>query len=91
MNFCRLKIIKCEPHNDYKLWLLFDDGVSGEVNLKELVGKGVFSAWKSVEFFNSVHIDKKTDTVAWGEDLDLDPYVLHEQILFGNSHSHPQN
>jgi hypothetical protein len=80
MGFHRLKIIKCKPIDDYKLWLLFDDGTAGEVDLKNLVGKGVFSAWNSIEFFNSVHIDKKSDTVTWGEDLDLDPYVLYKQI-----------
>lgn len=84
MNFRRLKIVKCKPQDDYKLWLLFDDGVSGEVDLKKLVGKGVFSAWKSLEFFKSVRIDKRSDTVAWGEDLDLDPYVLHNQIISNN-------
>lgn len=81
MNFRRLKIIKCEPHDDYKLWLLFDDGISGEVDLKKFVGKGVFSAWNSLEFFKSVRIDKKSDTVAWGDDLDLDLYSLHDQIV----------
>ena len=37
-----MKIIKCEPHDDYKLWVLFDDGVSGEVDIKKLVGKAFF-------------------------------------------------
>lgn len=81
MEFRRAKIIKCEPHDDYKLWLLFDDGVCGEVDLKKLVGKGVFSAWKSEDFFKSAYVDKKTDTVAWGDDLDLDPYVLRDQLM----------
>lgn len=80
MKFHRAKIINCLPHDNYKLWLLFDDGTSGEVDLGNLVGKGVFSAWQSLDFFKSVYIDKKTDTVAWGEDLDLDPYVLYNQI-----------
>ncbi|MBA3816627.1 MAG: DUF2442 domain-containing protein [Parachlamydiaceae bacterium] len=79
--FYRAKIVKCEPHDDYKLWIQFDDGLAGEVDLKKLAGKGVFSAWNSIEFFKSVHIDKKTQTVAWGEDLDLDPYVLRNQVL----------
>lgn len=81
MEFRRVKIIKCKPHDNFKLWILFDDGVEGEVDLKSLVGKGVFSAWNSIDFFKSVYIDKKTDTVAWGEDLDLDPYVLHDRII----------
>lgn len=38
MEFHRAKIIKCQPHDNYKLWLLFDDGVCGEVDLKKLVG-----------------------------------------------------
>lgn len=75
-----MKIIDCEPHENYKLWIQFDDGIEGEVDLKNLVGKGVFSAWDSIEFFRSVYIDKRTDTVAWGKDIDLDPYVLHDQI-----------
>jgi hypothetical protein len=59
MEFQRAKIVKCQPHENYNLWIQFDDGVSGEVNLKNLVGKGIFSAWNSVEFFKSVYIDKK--------------------------------
>jgi hypothetical protein len=90
MSFRRLKIIQCQPNDDYRLWLLFDDGVAGEVDLKKLVGKGVFSAWNSIEFFKSVRIDKKTDTVAWGKDLDLDPYVLHDEILLNQSGSNPE-
>lgn len=80
MEFHRAKIIKCEPHDNYKLWIQFDDGVEGEVDLKNLAGKGVFSAWNSISFFNSVYVDKRTDTVAWGEDIDLDPYVLRSLI-----------
>ena len=80
MSFQRAKIISCEPHENYKVWIKFDDGLSGEVDLSDLVGKGVFHAWKSKEFFRSVHVDKKTDTIAWGDEIDLDPYVLREKI-----------
>lgn len=80
MEFHRAKIVKCKPHSDYKLWIQFDDNLNGEVDLKHLAGKGVFSAWNSIEFFNSVYVDKKTQTVAWGDDIDLDPYVLRDQV-----------
>ncbi len=81
MEFHRAKIVKCEPYDNYKLWIQFDDGLAGEVDLNNLAGIGVFSAWNSVDFFNSVYVDKKTDTVAWGEDIDLDPYVLRDQVI----------
>lgn len=28
MEFHRAKIIKCEPHDNYKLWIQFDDGLA---------------------------------------------------------------
>lgn len=80
MEFKRAKIVACKPRLNYRVWLCFDDGLEGEVDLSYLVGKGVFEAWKSIDFFNQVHIDPKTDTLAWGEDIDLDPYVLREKI-----------
>jgi hypothetical protein len=81
MKFNRSKIVACEPRPNYHVWICFDDGLEGEVDLNHLVGKGVFKAWKSVEFFNQVHVDPKTDTLTWGNDLDLDPYVLREKLV----------
>lgn len=81
MKFQRAKVVACAPHEGYKIWICFDDGLSGEVDLSHLVGKGVFEAWKSRDFFNSVHIDGKTETVTWGDEIDLDPYVLREKVV----------
>lgn len=80
MEFKRAKIVACKPLPHYRVWIRFDDGLEGEVDLNDLVGKGVFKAWESVEFFNQVCVDPQTDTLKWGEDIDLDPYVLREKI-----------
>ena len=80
MDFKRAKIVDCMPRPHYRVWIRFDDGLEGEVDLSDLVGQGVFEAWKSVDFFNKVRIDPKSDTLAWGDDIDLDPYVLREKI-----------
>lgn len=81
MDFKRAKIIACKPHANYRIWIKFDDGLEGVVDLSDLVGKGVFEAWKSVDFFNQVKVDKRSDTLIWGDDIDLDPYVLREKII----------
>lgn len=81
MEFKRVKIVACKPRPNYCVWIRFDDGLEGEVDLSDLVGKGVFTVWESVDFFNHVRVDDKTDTLTWGDDIDLDPYVLREQIL----------
>ena len=82
----RVKIVECKPLENYHIWIRFDDGLEGNVDLNHLLGKGVFEAWNSVDFFNQVHIDPRSNTVCWGEDIDLDPYVLREKVL-----SHKQN
>ena len=71
--------MSCKPLPNYHIWVRFDDGLEGVVDLNHLVGKGVFEAWNSVEFFNQVGINCKSNTVAWGENIDLDPYVLREK------------
>ena len=80
MEFKRAKIVAVKPRPNYHVWIRFDDGLEGEVDLNHLVGKGVFEAWKSVEFFNHVRVDPKSDTLTWGEDIDLDAYVLREKV-----------
>ena len=80
MEFKRAKIVACKALPSYRVWIRFDDGLEGIVDLNDLVGKGIFKAWESTEFFNQVRVNTKTDTLAWGEDIDLDSYVLRDKI-----------
>ena len=80
MEFKKVKIVACKATPNFHVWICFDDGLEGEVDLNHLVGKGVFTTWESVDFFNQVHIDPKSDTLTWGNEIDLDPYVLREKI-----------
>ena len=80
MDFKRTKIVACIAKPKYRVWIEFDDGLKGEVDLSALVGKGVFEAWKDINFFNKVRVDPNSNTLLWGEDIDLDPYVLRENI-----------
>jgi hypothetical protein len=81
MDFKRAKIVACEPRPNYRVWIRFDDGLEGEVDLSDLVGQGIFSAWESIKYFNEVRVDARTHTLAWGNDIDLDPYVLRDRLL----------
>ena len=70
------KLLEIKPLANYTLWLKYDDGTVGEVDLTELTEKGVFKKIKDKAFFKQVYIDKETDAVAWNEDLDLCPDSL---------------
>jgi len=74
------RIISCCANDDYSLWLHFEDGVKGVVNLYDLVGVGIFGAWKDIEIFKKISIDPIKETVTWKGGINLDSNVLHEYL-----------
>ncbi len=64
----------------YRLSLRFEDGAEGEVDLADLVGKGVFARWADPAEFGRVHIDPHTHTVAWPGGIDLCPESLYQDV-----------
>ncbi|GAB5411397.1 MAG: hypothetical protein ChlgKO_05110 [Chlamydiales bacterium] len=84
MSFKRAKIIMCRSKKNHRVWIQFADGLSGEVDLSHLVGKGAFrQAWSTVEKFNQVYVDPESHTLAWkvgSDQIDLDPFVLRKEV-----------
>jgi len=74
------RIIAAKALPNYRLWVRFEDGVEGEVDLSDLVGKGVFQRWVDPLEFAKVYVDPEMDTVAWPGDLDLAPDALYRDI-----------
>ena len=54
----------------YRIWLRYDDGVEGEVDLADMAGDGVFAAWEDHSFFSAVRLGP-CGSIVWGVDLDL--------------------
>ena len=74
------RIVRVEPKPTFRLFLRFEDGIEGEVDLSSLAGKGVFASWKSPGFFEKVSIDPETGTVAWPGGIDLCPENLYHDL-----------
>ena len=74
------RIVEAKALQSYRLWVRFEDGVEGQVDLSELAGKGVFRAWQEPGIFDQVYIDEETGTVAWPGGLDLAPDGLYQDI-----------
>ena len=74
------RIVAAKALPNYRLWVRFHDGVEGEVDLSDLVGKGVFGRWDDPSEFAKVHVDPETETVAWPGGLDLAPDGLYRDI-----------
>ena len=67
------------PLEGYRIWLRYSDGVAGEVDLSDIAGRGVFSAWNDREFFEAVRLDSY-GAITWGGDIDLCPDALYMRL-----------
>ena len=65
-----LQPTKVKPLPGYKIWIKYEDGESGEIDLSHLAGKGVFKAWDEPGHFEKVHISSHR-TIAWDENIDM--------------------
>lgn len=69
------RIVKVESRKDYRVWLRYDDGTEGEVDLSDLAGRGVFEVWQDRHVFETVRIDE-SGALVWEGGLDLCPDAL---------------
>jgi hypothetical protein len=74
-------IVDARPLGDYRLYLRFEDGVEGVVDLApHLSFRGVFEALRDPAYFSQVQVDPELGTVAWPNGADLDPDVLYGRV-----------
>ena len=74
-----MKIAEATPREDFKLFLRFEDGIAGEVDLSALAGRGVFAAWRQQGVFDQVRVTE-VGAVEWPGELDLCPDALYMQL-----------
>jgi hypothetical protein len=74
-------IVEVRPTGGYRLYLRFEDGVAGELDISELVTfEGVFRALQDSGYFAAVKVDKELGTIRWPNGADLDPDVLYSKL-----------
>jgi hypothetical protein len=77
------RLIDVRYVRDYVLYVAFDDGASGEVDLAgELEGE-VFEPLQDVEYFKRVRIDPTVCTVVWPNGADFAPEFVREHLRVG--------
>ena len=69
--------VKARPR--FHIWIRYDDGIEGDVDLSHLVGRGVFKAWDDPKFFNEVHLGAH-GSIEWGDQIDLCPDAVYMRL-----------
>lgn len=73
------KLINVKAQAGFKLYLEYDDGVTGDADLSDLIGKGVFAAWQDPAVFEAVKVGRHGE-LHWNDDLELCADALYLEI-----------
>jgi len=66
--------------HDYVIWVRFNDGAIGEVDLRDELTGEMFEPLKDLSKFKSFHVDPDIETIVWDNGADLAPEVLYEKM-----------
>ena len=73
-NYPRIKYI--EPFSDFRLFVIFDNGIIKVYSIKERLQTPAFQALSDINLFRSVHVANGGYGVVWNDDIDLSEYEL---------------
>ena len=60
---------------DYTISIKFDDGISGTIQLKDLVQKGIFKVLQDKNLFAKVYTNGYS--IAWSDELEIDATKIY--------------
>lgn len=82
-------VIGVEVLKDYELYLHFEDGQHGRVDISQIIPfQGIFAPLKNKDFFSTVHVNSDIGTICWENGADLSPVYLLQKVMATNNTSH---
>lgn len=72
-------IIEARYINSYTIWLRFEDGTEGEIDLSRELEGAVFEPLRDETYFMKFRVNPDTGTVEWPNGADFAPEFLYER------------
>lgn len=76
-----IKLIEVKGMPDFKLFLKYENGKEGVVDLSYIERRGIFDIWNEPGKFQSVYMNTEVNAPAWSDELDLDPFNLYLKLI----------
>lgn len=74
-----VNVLEARYLNNYRVWLKFNTGESGEVDLRDLIFKyNAAESLRNIEFFKAFKLDEWA-TLTWDCGFDVSPETLYER------------
>jgi hypothetical protein len=66
--------------HDYIIWIKFNDGAEGEIDLKDQLNGEIFEPLKVIENFKNFKVDRDIETIVWENGADMAPEFLYKNM-----------
>ena len=76
-----LWVTDAKYRGDYRVWLKFNDGTTGEADLSDRLYGPMFEPLRDVTLFSQVAFDPDLDTIVWPNGADLAPEYLKDLVV----------
>jgi hypothetical protein len=73
-------VVEARYISGYTVWIRFEAGMSGEVDLSGELSGGVFEPLKDEAYFKAFHVNPDTGTLEWPNRADFAPEFLYDKI-----------
>jgi hypothetical protein len=77
-----MKVQEVKYISDYIISIKFDDGVNGNIELKDLVQKGIFKVLQDKNEFAKVYTNGYS--IAWSNELEIDATTIYSELTGKN-------
>jgi hypothetical protein len=75
-----LDVIEAKYIRDYTIWVKFEDGSEGEIDLSAELYGPIFEPLRDIRYFEQLRVDPELGTIAWPNGADFAPEFLYDQI-----------
>ena len=73
-------VVEARYISNYTIWLRFEDGTTGEIDLSDELYGPVFEPLKDETFFSRVYVNPDTGTIEWPNMADFAPEFLYDKV-----------
>ena len=78
--------LRLGPSAGTGVYVRFDDGIDGEVDLARLITfEGVFAPLRALDRFAELRVAPDLGTICWPNGADVAPETLYDAVLQGHS------
>jgi hypothetical protein len=73
-------VVEARYVNRYTIWLRFEDGTEGEVDLSAELEGPIFEPLRDQTYFSRFSVNPDTGTIEWPNHADFAPEFLYDKV-----------